>query len=375
MPSGIITVESPIERTSRVMQIEAMFDVPPGERSAVTWDVDLPLDDDTWNIGLIVGPSGCGKTTIAKRFFGDSMIDHFEWPPTATVLDGFPESMGIKEITGLLTAVGFGSPPAWLRPFHVLSGGEQFRVTIARAMAETSGVVVVDEFTSVVDRRVAQVASHAIQKTVRRNKRQLIAVTCHYDVIEWLQPDWVYQPHTRDFARRRLRRHPPIDLAVHRVDRASWQVFKHHHYMSGSLACGGVHCVGGFIDDECVAFAAWKHFPNRTRKNIKMGHRLVVLPDYQGLGIGGRLDDWIGQYLYDKGFRYHNVVAHPAMIAYYNKSPRWVCLRSGRQRQVLSNRRVTSGSARGVGSLRRHQMELSSVRKTASFRYTPPVDQ
>jgi ABC-type ATPase with predicted acetyltransferase domain len=35
----------------------------------------------------------------------------------------------------------------------------------------------VDEFTSVVDRQVAKVASHTVQKAVRRQSRQLVAVT------------------------------------------------------------------------------------------------------------------------------------------------------------------------------------------------------
>ena len=43
--------------------------------------------------------------------------------------------MPIKDIVALLSAVGFASPPAWLRPFHVLSTGQQFRVTLALLLA------------------------------------------------------------------------------------------------------------------------------------------------------------------------------------------------------------------------------------------------
>jgi ABC-type ATPase with predicted acetyltransferase domain len=81
-----------------------------------------------------------------------------------------------------------------LRPFRVLSNGEQFRVTIARALAEQPELLVFDEFTSVVDRNVAKVASAAIAKAVRRRKQKFIAVSCHHDIIEWLQPDWIYEP-------------------------------------------------------------------------------------------------------------------------------------------------------------------------------------
>src|SRR5690606_16358303 len=113
---------------------------------------------------------------------------------------------------------GFSSPPAWLRPFHVLSNGEQFRVTMARALAESVGLVVVDEFTSVVDRTVAQIGSAAIAKAVRRRGGRFIAVACHYDIADWLEPDWIYEPHTARFARDRLRR-PDIEIAVRRVHR------------------------------------------------------------------------------------------------------------------------------------------------------------
>lgn len=65
------------------------------------------------------------------------------------------------------------------------------RVELARAMLE-SDFIVFDEFTSVVDRQVAQTASMAINKAVHRMDKQFIAVTCHYDVLEWLQPDWVF---------------------------------------------------------------------------------------------------------------------------------------------------------------------------------------
>ena len=103
-----------------------------------------------------------------------------------------PDQMSAKQITEALSSVGFSSPPDWLKPFKVLSNGQKMRAELARLIAESNEPVIYDEFTSVVDRQVAQIGSAAIQKFIRRNNKQFIAVSCHYDIEQWLEPDWVY---------------------------------------------------------------------------------------------------------------------------------------------------------------------------------------
>lgn len=88
-------------------------------------------------------------------------------------------------------SVGFGSVPSWLKPYNVLSNGEKMRVDLARALLEKDKVCF-DEFTSVVDRNVAQTACIAINKAIKRTNKQFIAISCHYDIIDWLQPDWIF---------------------------------------------------------------------------------------------------------------------------------------------------------------------------------------
>ena len=188
MPSFQCVRESTIVRTARVVQCESMFDVPVNTTSRVEWDVDLPIEDKPWNVGLIVGPSGCGKTTAANELFSAELIDSFDWPQDKCLLDGFPDSMSTEDICGLLSSVGFNSAPSWLRPFHVLSNGEQFRVTMARALAEQPALAVVDEFTSVVDRTVAKMGSVAIAKTVRRRDQKFVAIACHHELGNYVVP-------------------------------------------------------------------------------------------------------------------------------------------------------------------------------------------
>lgn len=189
-----IEVSADIRMTARVLQVSGLFDVPSTGTVSSTWDIDLPIEERAWHVGLVVGPSGSGKSVLARQLFTTPEPD--QWDPDAALVDCFPKGMGIKEVTGLLTSVGLGSPPAWIRPYRTLSTGEAFRAAVARTLAQAEGISVIDEFTSTVDRQVARVASHAIQKTVRRRGQQLIAVTCHYDVIDWLQPDWVYDTAT-----------------------------------------------------------------------------------------------------------------------------------------------------------------------------------
>lgn len=57
------TVESPVFNGYRAARVRSMFNVAEETGSSHTVDVDLPIEGEKWQIGLIVGPSGTGKTT------------------------------------------------------------------------------------------------------------------------------------------------------------------------------------------------------------------------------------------------------------------------------------------------------------------------
>jgi ABC-type ATPase with predicted acetyltransferase domain len=162
----------------------------------------LPIEDDDWQVGVIVGRSGSGKTSIAKQLFPQAYIREFGYSHKC-VLDDFSEDLETGEITKALCSVGFASPPDWLKSYDCLSQGEKMRVDIARALCLNQRLIVFDEFTSVVDREIAKVSAYAISKTVRHSQKKFVAVTCHYDVVDWLEPDWVFCTDTMEFSRKK----------------------------------------------------------------------------------------------------------------------------------------------------------------------------
>lgn len=191
MPNFDIVKKNIPEITFRTSKIQADYDVK-FEHSCERFrgNIEIP---EKWNIGLIVGSSGTGKSTIAKELFRENYIDSFDYTHKS-VIDDMPQC-DMKQIEKMFYSVGFGSVPSWLKPYNVLSNGEKMRVNLARALLEKN-FVCFDEFTSVVDRNVAQVACIAINKALKNTNKKFVAVSCHYDIIEWLQPDWIFDTNT-----------------------------------------------------------------------------------------------------------------------------------------------------------------------------------
>lgn len=308
MPTVDFVVQSDIDLTPRVRQLASMFDCPPEKKQAIRFSLDLPIEESEWSIGLVVGPSGSGKSSVMRQVWGD--MEPMRWT-AKSVIDDFNKKTSINDVSKACQAVGFNTIPAWMRPFGVLSNGERFRVDIARRLIELPSPIVVDEFTSVVDRQVAKVASHAVQKYVRRSKKQLVAVTCHYDVIDWLQPDWVLDMATRSFTRRCLQRRPAIECVIGRVPYSAWSMFAPYHYMSASLN-RSARCYGLWADGNLAAFSGV--LPKPPSKTVRALSRTVTLPDWQGLGLGLVIKSVLGSAYKALGYRLRSYPAHPAFV-------------------------------------------------------------
>lgn len=174
---------SSVERDEYIAASEKAFDcLFDGTSKYFPWEKPKNLPKD-FNIGVIVGSSGSGKSTLLEEFGQET---YPIWDPNKAIVSHFdsPDD-GINK----LSAVGLNTVPNWYKPYHVLSNGEQFRADLARKIKDGA---VIDEFTSVVDRNVAKAASVSLSKYIKKNNiKNVVISTCHEDILDWLEPDWV----------------------------------------------------------------------------------------------------------------------------------------------------------------------------------------
>jgi ABC-type lipoprotein export system ATPase subunit len=293
-----------------------------------------------WNIGVIYGGSGTGKTTLLKQF-GNLIDDNFD--ANKALISNF-DWLSPKDASSLLSSMGLSSVPTWLRPFALLSNGEQYRARLAYKVgkARENEVILIDEFTSVVDRDVAKAMSNAIQKYIRRENKKIILASCHFDIMEWLLPDWTYSPLKGRVERHDYRRQsrPQIELSIFRCRYETWNIFKQYHYLTSELS-KSAKCFLTMYNDKPIAFNAVLPLPSGTLKNAYRMSRTVVLPDYQGMGIGGIISDYIASLYVKDGKRFYAKTSNPALWNKRENSKKWrVCdIQDNLEKIIIENQK------------------------------------
>lgn len=179
---------SSVERDEFITASETAFDCKfDGVSTFYPWKMPTKLPTK-FKLGVIVGSSGSGKSTILKKF---GLEQNPIWEPNKSIVSHFKTP---DEAINKLGSVGLNSVPSWYKPYSVLSNGEKFRADLARKIKSN---VVIDEFTSVVDRAVAKTASVSLSRYIKNNGLENIVLsTCHRDILEWLEPDWVLDTDT-----------------------------------------------------------------------------------------------------------------------------------------------------------------------------------
>jgi ABC-type glutathione transport system ATPase component len=150
---------------------------------------ELPIEDGDWRIGVVVGGSGSGQSSIARAIWPGLRPLRAAVAGRKPIIDAIAPRGAFDDVTAALSAVGLGNVPTWLRPFRVLSNGEQFRANLARVICERPARVKLDKFTT---RSTGRSPGSARWRSPRHGGgppgRRLLVSTCHRDVIEWAEP-------------------------------------------------------------------------------------------------------------------------------------------------------------------------------------------
>ena len=104
-----------------------------------------------------------------------------------------------------------------------------------------------------------------------------------------------------------------------------WPFFAEHHYLSKTFK--GHRAFLATIDDDPVAFSSIMRYPSGSVQNAWREHRTVVIPQFQGLGLGARMSDWTAHHvcaiLTEGQGRYFSKTVHPRLGEYRDASPLW----------------------------------------------------
>ena len=336
----------------RAARVKSLFNV--GSGADVHIEAALPLDARAWQIGVIVGPSGSGKTSIGKR-----LGKPYEpaWPRDCPIVDAISPGGSFDDVTAALASVGLGTVPSWLRPYHALSNGERFRANLARLICEAPAFAVLDEFSSVVDRQIAQIGAGAFAKSWRRiaERPQTVLLSCHYDILDWIQPDWVFDTESGAFQWGWARQRPRIDLEIYPCRQADWRLFASHHYLDLPPMVASAHYMG-LVRGQPVAHIAFSTRPGMAEARAC---RLVVMPEWQGAGVGMRFLNGCCQLWLDGDNRYARPLrtlfhtSHPGLAAALRRDPKWTQvsaqLHGGSKARSSASLRKTMGADAGSG--------------------------
>ncbi len=137
-----------------------------------------------------------------------------------------------------------------------------------------------------------------------------------------------------------------------------WKMFRQYHYLNQSISVAGIRCYDAVYQDKPIAFIAVVH--TRMKANYFRVSRLVVLPDYQGIGVGKKLLNFIAElYTSQTKLPFYLVTSNPQLVR--GNLDHWRVKRFGHAKHGTPNSRINRALAKAS----------SSQRLTVSLEYIP----
>jgi GTPase SAR1 family protein len=283
------------------------------------WELYIPKSTE-WSILAIVGQSGSGKTGLLQnlkqmeyeqpQWDNRPVIEHIHTDP--------------KLACKWLGSVGMNTMPNWLKKYTVLSMGERYRVMASWLLARYDNLYF-DEYTSTLDRDTAMSISNSLHKTMHRENKKLIVATCHRDIIEHLKPCYVIDLDKEQvFDTRGLHRQGSKTIELVECNRSLWKHFAPHHYLTAEIPKHTeTFLVRWKETGKIIGFTSCHTLPSGTMRNAYIGSRTVCLPQFQGMGMGIKINELLAQYKVGQGKRYFIKTSHPIVGEYHERSPNW----------------------------------------------------
>jgi energy-coupling factor transporter ATP-binding protein EcfA2 len=371
-----LTLSSPVATSFKATKAANSLDIDAQKKSIHYFKVQADIKTP-FNIGIIVGASGSGKTTLAKHIYGENVFKEI-LDSSKPVIDQFPDDYSYDECAAMLCGVGLTSVPCWIRPAYTLSNGQKARAECALQMArKDSETIVIDEWTSVVDRTVAKVMSHCIQKHARKTNKQIVLLSCHYDVLDWLNPDWIIDANKQSYTNRRslwqeYKRTEQLNFEIREADKSTWKYFSRYHYLSEKLAGGKQFFYGLWDGNNQIGFLAFSNYVplRKDTPNAKMKlhfNRLVIHPDYCGFGLGILFLNKCAKIVKDKNYEILGKFSSMPVYNAFIKDKQWKLIDIRRDHKVQTGPKMLRKAFSRVHNKTGGSFRLNV--KTWSFRY------
>lgn len=274
----------------------------------------LNLKVPTDGVILITGASGVGKSLLLKdisRHFSvtrkiPNQID--KDTPIAEIISNDDAGKVIR----YLSKFGLGEPRILIGPFSQLSDGQKERFLIASALLQGVGPLILDEFTTRLDRRTAQIVAINLGKILRSNKQSAYIASCHDDIVESLNPD-IHIELCSNGKHRIINRKTDnnntlesLEIIVKKGTIDDYKKLSHYHYENDDpndielLAPLVDHVITAYSKKELIGVnlcirpwpTAFEVFPefSEINKYVLQSFRVIVHPQYRGIGLTKAID-------------------------------------------------------------------------------------
>lgn len=150
-------------------------------------------------------------------------------------------------------------------------------------------------------------------------------LTPHYDILDWIQPDWVIDTKDKTFDRGSARQRPKIDLTIWKVDSHYWKYYKPHYYLDLPLPVAAEYFIGTVDGELACHMAVAPMFQSKMYR----GTRLVTMPEWQGAGVGTRFLNFVAEYHKQGNGRCNKKypllfhTSHPQLAMALRRSGKW----------------------------------------------------